>query len=331
MQPTDTAVPLLRRADVLAYRRLAALAALATPLFWMLHRHTSPGAVDSIVGRALLTGLCGLIVALSYLYPDRRLLYVIYATFYAYTAWAIQLLVLNQLDPNYAIGALTIIATVSVSFLERRPLLWYLGFMLTAVLVVLALVPSTTQPRVSGVVFFSYLILFCLLAFVILRGRLLIQEKLQASRLRYSLAAQGANDGLWDWDLATGRIYFSPRWTEMLGLAAGSVDRPEDWFGRILGEDAPRVRAELDAHLDGRTEHFSSEFRILRSDGSERWMLARGWRCATTRAGRCGSPARRPTSPSASGSRSGCSTTPTTTRSRGCPTGPSSSTGSRRR
>jgi len=103
-------------------------------------------------------------------------------------------------------------------------------------------------------------------------------EALRESEERYSLAARGANDGLWDWNLKTGGIYFSPRWKSMLGLGIsdGEVsDRPEDWFGRVHPEDLERLRSDLDAHLEGRTPHFESEHRLLHKDGSFRWMLTR--------------------------------------------------------
>src|SRR4030095_2165501 len=58
-------------------------------------------------------------------------------------------------------------------------------------------------------------------------------EALRESEERYSLAARGANDGLWDWDLRRDEIYFSPRWKSMLGFTEAEIaNRPEEWLGR---------------------------------------------------------------------------------------------------
>ncbi len=103
------------------------------------------------------------------------------------------------------------------------------------------------------------------------------REALEESEERYALAAQGANDGLWDWDLRRQRIYFSPRWKAMLGHADGEIDgRPEEWFDRIHPEDAPAVRQQLREHLEGLTGHFENEHRMLHKNGDYRWMHARG-------------------------------------------------------
>jgi diguanylate cyclase (GGDEF)-like protein/PAS domain S-box-containing protein len=102
-------------------------------------------------------------------------------------------------------------------------------------------------------------------------------EELHVSEERYALAARGANDGLWDWDLTTNRIYFAPRWTKMLGYREDEVgDTPEEWFGRVLPEDIAALQAQIRDHLDGRTTHFESHHRMRHADGSYRWMLSRG-------------------------------------------------------
>jgi len=103
------------------------------------------------------------------------------------------------------------------------------------------------------------------------------QEALQESEERYALAARGANDGLWDWNIQTGRIYFSPRWKAMLGWQENEIgDTPGEWFSRIHDADRNRVQDEITAHRSGSTPHFESEHRMLHKDGTFRWMLSRG-------------------------------------------------------
>ena len=102
-------------------------------------------------------------------------------------------------------------------------------------------------------------------------------QALRSSEERYALAVRGANDGLWDWDLTTNRIYFAPRWQAMLGYAEGQIgDSPEAWFDRVHRMDVDRLKAEIDAHLAGRTSHLETECRILHDDGTYRWFLTRG-------------------------------------------------------
>jgi diguanylate cyclase (GGDEF)-like protein/PAS domain S-box-containing protein len=102
-------------------------------------------------------------------------------------------------------------------------------------------------------------------------------SSLQESEERYALAARGANDGLWDWNLTTGEIYFSPRWGHMLGYSESeSWSSHEQWFSHIHAEDSERVRAEITAHCDGKTQEFVSEYRMRHKNGGYIWTLSRG-------------------------------------------------------
>lgn len=103
------------------------------------------------------------------------------------------------------------------------------------------------------------------------------QEALRESEERYSLAARGANDGLWDWNIQTGRVYYSPRWKAMLGWEENEIgDSSEEWFDRVHDTDRERVQEEITAHRSGATSHFESEHRMLHKDGTFRWMFNRG-------------------------------------------------------
>jgi PAS domain S-box-containing protein len=102
-------------------------------------------------------------------------------------------------------------------------------------------------------------------------------EDLRKSQERYELAARGANDGLWDWDLVRNSIYYSPRWKEALGCGASDVaDVPEGWLERVHPEDRPGLETRIRSHLGGGSDHLVAEYRIRHADGSQRWMLSRG-------------------------------------------------------
>ncbi|MEW6180008.1 MAG: EAL domain-containing protein [Chloroflexota bacterium] len=103
------------------------------------------------------------------------------------------------------------------------------------------------------------------------------ENALKISEERYKLASEGANDGIWDWDLIANRIYYSPRWKRLLGFDSNEIgDSPDEWLGRIHEDDLPAVKSSLEAHLSGLIPHFESEHRILHRDGQYRWVLARG-------------------------------------------------------
>ncbi len=109
------------------------------------------------------------------------------------------------------------------------------------------------------------------------------EQALRISEERYALAARGANDGLWDWDLETGKVYYSPRWYTMMGLEPPATDgapavraRPADWLERIRGDDRTTVEAAIAAHTAGTSNQLAIEYRVTHPDGGERWMLARG-------------------------------------------------------
>ncbi|MBF0166515.1 MAG: PAS domain S-box protein [Alphaproteobacteria bacterium] len=103
------------------------------------------------------------------------------------------------------------------------------------------------------------------------------EAALKQSEERYALAAQGANDGLWDWDLKTNRVYYSPRWKNMLGCREDEIGTdPDEWFSRVHPDEADELKAAFDSHMSGSTTHVEVEYRVRHNDGRYRWMLLRG-------------------------------------------------------
>lgn len=104
-----------------------------------------------------------------------------------------------------------------------------------------------------------------------------IEHQLLKEQERYALAVRGANDGLWDWDLATNQIYFSPRWKDMLGYEDHEIENnPDEWVKRIHPDDAEKTLATLTAHLNGLSYYFESEHRLQHKVDKYRWFLVRG-------------------------------------------------------
>ncbi len=102
------------------------------------------------------------------------------------------------------------------------------------------------------------------------------ENELRASEERFRLVLQASNDGIWDWDLTSKRIYFSPRWKEMLGYQATELpDHPRTYYRLLVREDRPVARAAFRAHLK-RNEPCVFNARLRHRDGSVRWILCRG-------------------------------------------------------
>jgi diguanylate cyclase (GGDEF)-like protein/PAS domain S-box-containing protein len=94
---------------------------------------------------------------------------------------------------------------------------------------------------------------------------------------RHALAARAVEDGIWDWDLATDRVYLSPRWNAIVGLPEEATEvEPAEWFERVAADDVLRLRNEIEAHLAGQTPTLECEFQMLHRDGGRRWVEAHG-------------------------------------------------------
>jgi PAS domain S-box-containing protein len=103
------------------------------------------------------------------------------------------------------------------------------------------------------------------------------EEELLRSRERFELAVLGSQDGLWDWDLRTGDVYYSPRWKSILGYEDHEIaHRIEEWERRLHPDEREAVIAANVAHTEGATPHYEYEYRLRHKDGSYRWILARG-------------------------------------------------------
>ncbi|MBF0273354.1 MAG: PAS domain S-box protein [Magnetococcales bacterium] len=104
-----------------------------------------------------------------------------------------------------------------------------------------------------------------------------IQEALQESESRLSIALSASNTGFWDWNPCTDEAYFSAEWFGMLGYAKGEwEENAATWRSLIHPEDLPRVVAALHTHFDDPDHPYEVEFRMRHRLGSWTWILASG-------------------------------------------------------
>lgn len=102
-------------------------------------------------------------------------------------------------------------------------------------------------------------------------------EQLRLSEERYAMAARGANDGLWDWDIGNSRAYFSPRLHEILGLAEGTLQGGLDALYPYLNpEDAAGFRDGLEQRFQRGRAKFEFECRAADKGQGLRWFVLRG-------------------------------------------------------
>lgn len=118
------------------------------------------------------------------------------------------------------------------------------------------------------------------------------EDALRASEERFDLAMRGASDGLWDWNLVDGTIYYSPRWKTMLGYEPGEiVDRIESHEALTHPDDIEQAKARTRDILEGRCDSYLCEFRMRAKSGEWRHILSRAFvvrdaeRCAVRMVG----------------------------------------------
>ncbi|HBN22045.1 MAG TPA: hypothetical protein DD412_02255, partial [Holosporales bacterium] len=78
---------------------------------------------------------------------------------------------------------------------------------------------------------------------------------LQESEQRFRLALEGARDGIWDWDLRTGEIFYSSNWCKMLGYEKEEVPTlPAFWMARVHPDDSYVLTSAIDNHVMGKND-----------------------------------------------------------------------------
>jgi len=105
----------------------------------------------------------------------------------------------------------------------------------------------------------------------------LAQLKLEESEQRFSFALEGSGDGIWDWNMQTNDIIYSPMWMSMLGYEVNELEYSFDTFKNLVHpDDMPTLQMHLNNYLEGEVQNYIVEMRMKCKDESYKWILSRG-------------------------------------------------------
>ncbi len=112
----------------------------------------------------------------------------------------------------------------------------------------------------------------------LVKGRLYrSQKRLNNAEQRWLFAVEGARNGIWDWAIATGDVFVSDRWKEILGYQPYELDNDYSvWESRLHRDDKPQVLNTLQNYINNQHDEYESVHRLRHKDGRYIWVLDRG-------------------------------------------------------
>ncbi len=102
------------------------------------------------------------------------------------------------------------------------------------------------------------------------------QKILRETQQRYALVARSLNDGLWEWDLKSKQVFYSPRWKSMLGYVDSEIGTTlSEWFKLVHSDNIQMLKEKFASHVKGKIPQLEICYRIKHKDGKYRWMSCR--------------------------------------------------------
>ena len=128
-----------------------------------------------------------------------------------------------------------------------------------------------------GILIFITLISVIIILLINIKNRTKAEKALKISEERLNLVLNATNDGIWDWDIETNKIYFSPRWLEILGYKENEINgNLVSWENLVHPDDLSTTSKKLKAYLNGEKDIYETEYRMLTKSGDFKWILDRG-------------------------------------------------------
>lgn len=104
-----------------------------------------------------------------------------------------------------------------------------------------------------------------------------VEQALVDSEQRWKFALEGNGDGLWDWNLKTNTVFFSNQWKAMLGYTDTEIPNVlSSWSKLVHPDDIDNVMLLVQDYINGISDSYTSEHRLLCKNGSYKWVLDRG-------------------------------------------------------
>ena len=101
------------------------------------------------------------------------------------------------------------------------------------------------------------------------------RNELFLDNLNFIISATGI--GLWDWEIDTGKVIYSPGWEAIAGYEPGELEQTvESWSKIVFPEDMALFDKNVNEHIAGITPYYTAEFRMRKKDGSVVWAQDKG-------------------------------------------------------
>lgn len=103
------------------------------------------------------------------------------------------------------------------------------------------------------------------------------KNKINEINNRMELILNSINDGIWDWDLKTNKVFYSSQWKRILGLNDNEISGDlNEWEKRVNPNHINDVYREINNYLNGESDIYKNEHQLICKDGSYKWILDRG-------------------------------------------------------